>query len=781
MHEAAHSQPKEVLPSRAPSAPPSSKQSVVTVIEYADDIDEDEKTVEDILSSSPPQSPARLPEVLESSNLLAPVAVDQANDLSMIAEDDEPAERSVQVLQPKSTSTRRPSNNRDEQIRTIDSQAEEPEPNMDIDEEQALDNENVISSSSSQTFHTVPLGSPTTQPPPMEKQPNIHSDYLTAPLPQISQSHSASVIPTENEAMTAPLPSSSSTPNIMSIPAKELPTQFPSLPAPSPLRKSMRVQREPSIGIGMGSVPPLPNAAPAAVGAGKRTSWLAKAKEVRALEVPGKRVSTLGNAALNPVPGMSGGVKRKSGDMLTTNVPGMAGVMALEDEERKRKVAKMNEFDVALAQAASQDTANMKDYGDLTLHSKGAQPSQIAFPTTSTDDTMSMAVDVQEGMMDKFKRTVEGLGARAGKSVSMSKSLGGPAAAAALAEARAAKVAAEARIAERDGRSTVPSPSTEAFPAVQRMATMESPPPQEVSMKPPPLPSKDHHSHQRKLSVSDLVTAFESKPSDKTKEVEKGFKPARASTKAKTHVGDESTSTTPPDSPPSTRNSNSSFVLPSGPVFNKPPVFVPPAVPPKDTTFSQPAASSLGVPARLPSPSHKMAPALSAQSTAASLFSDAVFDSQNDGPAWMPSTQDTEYSTAAESQSQGSRKIDDLDEDDSWPMVDEKLAAANPAWTPFGFTKEDSMTWSTLPTESQRDTRSTHTGASHDGELKESSVHNPAVSEPEDNGLGDERMDDGELDLEDLELEAGKSTVSLVKVSLGGVSLQSIIHLTRLF
>ena len=740
-HEASHRLHSKALRSKEPTALSSPKQSVVTVIEYADDLDEDEKTVEEILSSSPPPSPARRPEVLESSNLMAV----EANDLSMIAEDDELAERSVQVSQPKSTSNRQPSNEHEGQNCDVDSQVVEPE-KMNVDEDQALD---ITPSSSTQTFHTVPLGSPTIHPLPSEKNTKSHSDHFTAPLSQIPQSHPAFDIPTENGAMTAPLPISSSTPNIMSIPIKEPPTQFPSLPAPSPLRKSMRVQREPS-------VPSLSNAAPAAVSAGKRTSWLAKAKEVRALEVPAKRVGTL---APNPVPGMSGGVKRKSGEMHSTNVPGMSGVMALEDEGRKRKVAKMNEFDVALAQAASQDTTNMKDYEDITFHSKGAQPHQMTFPTTSTSDNMPMAVDVQEGMMDKFKRTVEGLGARAGKSVSMGKSLGGPAAAAASAEARAAKVAAEARIAERDGRSMVPSLSTENFSAVQRMATIESAPSLEVSMKPLPLPD---HSRQKKLSVSDLVTAFEGKPSDKTKEAEKDSKPTRASI-TKTHVGDESISTTPPNSPPSTRNSNSSFVLPTGPVFNKPPVFVPP----KDTTFFQPAASSHDVPVLLPSPSLKVAPTLSTQSSAVSLFSDAVFD-KNDEPAWMPSTQDTEYSTVAESQTLGNRKVDDLDEDDSWPMVDEKLAAANPAWTPFGFTKDDSMTWSTLPTESQRDTRSTHTGISQDGELnKELSVPNPpAISEYEDNGPGDERMDDGALDLEDLESDLGKSTVSLVRVNL---------------
>lgn len=88
----------------------------------------------------------------------------------------------------------------------------------------------------------------------------------------------------------------------------------------------------------------------------------------------------------------------------------------------------------------------------------------------------------------------------------------------------------------------------------------------------------------------------------------------------------------------------------------------------------------------------------------------------------MPSTQDTSYS-AAGSQSQGvvpkgvrdddaDADNDDLDEDDSWG-VEEKFAA-HQTWTPFGFSsteggaggehafKDDTMTWSTHPSQSQR-------------------------------------------------------------------------------
>ena len=539
-----------------------------------------------------------------------------------------------------------------------------------------------------------------------------------------------------------------------SVPIKDPPTQFPSLPAPSPLRKSMRIQREPSVGTGMGSVPPLPAGANATAGAGKCTSWLMKAREAKAMEVPGKRVSTLAPTAVAALgPGMSGGLKRKSGEMLDTTVPGMVGIAASAEDERKRKIAKMDVRAVVSKERFS-------DVG------KGSEPVARIQPEPAIRNAEEAAILIptevpQEGIMDRLKRTVEGLGARAGKS--MSKSLGGPAAAAALAEAKAAKVAAEARIAERDGRNAVQSGMVDVEPttSVASAASMDK---TGTGLTSP---------RERKLSVSDLVTVFEDgsngKFKEKAKAVEKGFKPLRASASNKNHVGDESTSTTPPNSPPSTRTSNTSFALPSGPVFNKPPVFVPPAptIPLVDFSFNLPSTAISLPPVDLailpPSTSSQPnAPALSAQSTAVSLYSDAVFDSQNGVPAWMPDTQDTEYSIA-QSQTQPSQKIGDLDEDDSWPMVDEKLSAANPSWTPFGFTKEDSMTWSTLPTESQRDTRSTQNHTSQSAELRTDSS---AKNVPGGFEMEVDRPDDDlrESDLEDLELDARKSTVALVKV-----------------
>jgi hypothetical protein len=67
-------------------------------------------------------------------------------------------------------------------------------------------------------------------------------------------------------------------------PDKPLSSLFPTLPEPMPLRKSTRL-RDPSMNIVM-----LGAATPGAT-AGKRTSWLAKAREVKALEGNGKKLN----------------------------------------------------------------------------------------------------------------------------------------------------------------------------------------------------------------------------------------------------------------------------------------------------------------------------------------------------------------------------------------------------------------------------------------------------------------------------------------------------------
>jgi len=157
---------------------------------------------------------------------------------------------------------------------------------------------------------------------------------------------------------------------------------------------------------------------------------------------------------------------------------------------------------------------------------------------------------------------------------------------------------------------------------------------------------------------------------------------------------------------------------------------------------------------------------LSKQSTLESVKSDTIFDDV-DVPAWMPNTQDTEYSSAFGSQSQNPHQSA-LDEDDSWPL-DEKLAAGV-QWTYGGGvnTKEDSMTWSTLPSQSQR----ADTGTSHQDHRvtqgDEPLMTGGGIPGAFDIDMEDDHEEDAELPQDDSGLEEiamlGTSTVSLIEV-----------------
>ncbi|KAH7930951.1 hypothetical protein BV22DRAFT_1108849 [Leucogyrophana mollusca] len=738
---------------------------------------------------------------------------EHGNELSVIAEGDESPERSRNIVRQQSPTLERedyqaplgldlPSQEDDQGVRQLSAPASVPE-----DDEPVAEVANITASSSSNIFQSVSLDSPE----PSRPVP-VNTEHHTAPLASIPTSPKV----TDRDALTAPLPTippSHPAPvmTTMIVPIHDSPPrtlahkssvpQFPSLPVPSPLRKSMRVAREPSMGTGV-----LPAAsAPAPAALGKRTSWLMKAREVKAMEVTSGRSSTLGaiptglagTSAMVGVPGLSNGIKRKSGEMLGTGTSNMDK----NDDERKAKSAKTSVSDAHPTKNKPQgDLAPAQvDKGDTATSVFPAVRSEPA-PVDSEDHLEPLNDDSDEGLMGRFKRTVEGLGARAGKS--MGKSLGGGvAAAAALAEARAA---AEARVAERNKpKDQTPEPSPPSPPpnlvlvnAPQDNAKAETP------LEPASRPSRES---ERRLSLSDLVLGSENRKQQTLQDPSKGRTSEESATAR--HVADESTSTTPPNSPPSTRNS--SFVLPSGPVFNKkpppPPVFMPPAQKqapltkatskdfsfnlPVSTAFSLPAPMSLGVPARLGSPSSTLRPQtkiqpLSNQSSQASVFSDAVFDRVSDTPAWMPSTQETEYSSAVDSQPQAAPagKVIDIDDDDSWPL-EEKLAAANQGWTPFNFNaaKEDSMTWSTLPTESQRGDTGPRRSDS-EGRLEKQTDHSDSVApnlpgtfqmdvdhpQKTDADAFSDAEDESVMDTSDLDemaLEPGQSTVNLVDKS----------------
>lgn len=540
------------------------------------------------------------------------------------------------------------------------------------------------------TLHSVPLDSPK-----HTRAREARTGNHTQPLPQIPAA--SSPITHVRDALTAPLPilpASSSAPALstMVVPLNDSPSrilahkssalQFPTLRAPSPLRKSMRVVVEPSMVAGV-----LPSAAPAPAqpsALGKRTSWLMKAREVKAMEgIIHNKTSILGPGAgtMGPSGSTVAPLKRKSGDMLA------AAPLASEktDDERRAKVAKASNSNSA--PQTSKDSLNQGTAMPTRT------PSSILAPTRAAhlpEEHWEPLNDKEEeaSFIGVFKRTVEGLGARAGKS--MGKSLGGGVAAAALAEARAA---AEARVAERN------KVNEEQVTVSEDSSTLDA---EEIQVATEDVRSRES---ERKLSISDIVSTNES--------------PLALQSSS---AADESVSTTPPNSPPPARTSGSSFIPPPGPVFNKqPPVFMPPIskqVAPlakefsfnlPTSTFTLPPPISLGLPARLTSsPSSRPPPQAGGtqQSSQTSTFSDAVFDQVEDIPAWMPSTQDTEYTDGSESQIYRAKfATPEDDDDDSWPL-EEKLAASEQGWTPFNFnTKEDSMTWSTLPTESQGLTR----------------------------------------------------------------------------
>ncbi|KAF5390240.1 hypothetical protein D9757_002950 [Collybiopsis confluens] len=408
------------------------------------------------------------------------------------------------------------------------------------------------------------------------------------------------------------------------------PPMFPTLPGLLPLRKSMRTSRDPSSG-GLGAATP-------GTGIGKRTSWLMKAREVKALEA--KHTSTVG-----PMSYPTSSTQERSSMKRKSSIgPGDApiGILQLEDEERQSKVSKQSATDVAPLKAAGQERSQAE--AETTLLE--SQPS-------STES---------QGMLDHFKKTVQGLGF----GMTKDKSLGVTAAVSALAEAKAL---AEARVAERIQKNEGQQ-LTRAFGPAEEMTSDPTFSGGESLRR--------SSKHQSRLSVSDL--AVDNETMDKKNE------------NAIFHL-------VPP--PPAQQGSDTKMAASAHPfpspieiLFNKgQPVFVPPS--PKPLRKEEPppllptkfTSMSVGLSSNLPSSSVKHPLPITAQSTLESLLSDrsnAVFESQ-DTPAWLPSTQETEYEVESRSY------LDQLDEDDdSWPLHDKVPEGMH--WT-FGG-GDSTNTWS---------------------------------------------------------------------------------------
>ncbi|THH21525.1 hypothetical protein EW146_g21 [Bondarzewia mesenterica] len=812
---------QSTAPTVVPSIKIQNKQKSVKIAATPEPPEREEQFIE--ITSSSPQP--HIPDSEEpADDLDAPPAAlllprsDGVNELSMIAEDDEPAERSrASVPLPRLSPS--PEHHAVSPVRAsspppvimLDMRESDEEDDPSVFQDAQMDQDDLTTataitvSDSTHTYHSFAPPSPSGT----RLTTSRSHDRLTEPLPKVSLLEGSS----RSKLHSAPLPSIPSTSTLfpsksdMSIPIRDHDSLenglqhklslnlFPSIPAPSPLRKSMRGIGDASAGGGLGVR--TPGLAPG----GKRSSWLTKAREAKAMEGVSKRISAVSGGAHAGtgmgVPGLSGGVKRKSSDLFGGPVLHLSGTTNGDDGERRAKVAKIS-VDTMEVISLPTNESDVAEHVSASKALEGAEPPTVqqAFadnaPAQLSDEFTTILSDEQDGVLNRFKKTVEGLGARVGKS--MGKSLGG-AAASELAEARAA---AEARVAERhkgeiDETTAAPLPKAASTPpvapAIKEKKAFSPPQPPKPEQKEgtssaKPRPPVFSLESERRLSVSDLVSKYGGK--NQVKEPEPfpwpssplgSFKTAFKPTKGKGHVADASNSTTPPDSPPPR---SKGFVIPGGPVFSKPPqgssdfsFKLPPS-----TTFALHTPFSVGLqPSSKLSASPPRAPGLSAHPTQTSLFSDAVFDSQKDIPAWVPTTQDTDYTQESQFESKQSH-INDLDEDDSWPLSEKLAPASNFAAT------EDSMTWSTLPTESQ--------GADSGLPVfSQSEFPNAPPPQPEPTNMSHPfDMDVGELneqamavdseeELEDI-AATGKSTISLVEAKQGGLEIGFFGQATKL-
>ncbi|KAI0814989.1 hypothetical protein BC629DRAFT_1720065 [Irpex lacteus] len=616
-----------------------------------------------------------------------------------------------------------------------------------------------------------------------------------------------------DQDITVPLRDSSSS---GSLKRKQSVTQFSGLPAPSPLRKSMRMSREPSVGAGL-LAPSLAQTPGAGLG-GKRTSWLTKAKEAKALELTGtaKRHALFSEGSASNAVGLGLGLpsgfrkadsRPSSRDIFDAAPPASSNAQTTvqDDDDTNMKIDQPTEIPATKKKPSPPLDDDFTGRVDST-HAQpqhGTWPSRRApseVPPARQDVVEDLTVPISEedaeaGALDRLKRALEGAGARSYRS--LGKSLGGNAAAA-LAEARAA---AEKRVAQRN---VVTGEDVSVVEIEQTtVTTSKESQPKEAGQTADQRDTRTHVSPEadKRLSLSDLVSTSSAQKVKQTAPV------STTQVSPRNQEADTSTSTTPPNSPPVVMQK------PSVPIFK--PVLQPSkdlaatkaptemktvpstdSIPPfvfKLASTDLPAPNPFNVKTAAPIPSGSKP--LTAESSKASLFSDNIFDKPGSSKGWLPTqeTQDTEYSTAPMQPQE-----DELDDDDSWHM-DEKFRA-NETWTPYGFVNTDKTdnTWSTLPSRSTSqhgDTEllppPTHGFAQAIQKAAQESNENYVVHTDDDDGLDgafdfdtgidhaqigitdedlrdledvDMDLDDGtdEVDLDDI-VAAGKATISLVQ------------------
>jgi hypothetical protein len=573
---------------------------------------------------------------------------------------------------------------------------------------------------------------------------------------------------------------------------KQSMTQFSGLPAPSPIRKSMRMSREPSGGAGLlGSTLAQ---TPGAGLTGKRTSWLVKAKEAKALEMTGSgkrrgitpESSTSNHATLGL--GLPSSLTQANSKLTSRDTSDTAPKVATA----AKTPAPKNDIVMAIDQPEEKKASPLWD-DDITgrINSQshfGTWPRTLPPEVHSTHDTAldDMTVplneeDSESGVLDRLKRTLEGAGTRSYRS--LGKSLGGNAAAA-LAEARAA---AEARVAQRNKETGADVSVVEVESSIPAEAHITNKPFEQSHVDADLPPS----SHQR-LSLSELVSSSTKKNAEQT---------SSSNVAQINQEADASISTTPPNSPPSSIAQKPSVAMP---IFTPVPPLPPAAAASKGSTetkhlpstsslhnfqFKLPSSNPFSLPdpaaiqaALPPPPTVKPLFALAAETNKASVFSDTIFEKPENA---RNTALDIGHPIVAEQMPE-----DDLDDDDSWHM-DEKFRA-NETWTPYGFVNNDKSdnTWSTLP--SQHDDTGplppSHGFAEALKKATQESTENYTIHREDDNDAPgafdfDPNMGRAQLDINDAEMSmdmdldddandvdldefigAGKPTITLVTV-----------------
>ena len=382
----------------------------------------------------------------------------------------------------------------------------------------------------------------------------------------------------------------------------------------------------------------------------KRTSWLTKAREVhqeaRALTHskrvephpgPSESSTTTNNLAKS--------TKRKPSEIFD-------GVVV--PPRHSGKVQKVTETDV-------QTNANREQHEKEKERGKEGEKGMDFLQDPDSD------IDIldEEDALHTLKRTVEGLGSRAGKS--MGKSIGGLAAAA-LAEARAT---AEARIAEKTEKFAVVEPEP------------KEPEPEQTQEKEAELEKSDSHPQPPKEKSpvpqpTHIRSSFHGK--------ERVFQPPSQADVLKHRAHKEELSKSSDPTQPSRSISKPPPV--HQPVFSKP-VFTAPK--PKATSPKPPAITNVGLQPTFSSTGNNKLNDDSAP-TAWLLENQENRDKDNHDDHTAFST--ALYDTRNDLDGPGS----DLDEGDSWHDGD-KLG---PIWSALNFEgtqRDDEMTWSTIPTQ----------------------------------------------------------------------------------